>query len=283
MVIYVDVLIILNIYVNYFLLRGTSRLTGIPLKAPRCIAAAAVGSLFSLVVLLPPMNALLTLLIKLPAAAVTVAAAYGFSELRRYFRLMLAFFAVNFIFAGLTLAVYTFLQPSFMAYNNSVFYIDFSLLTLVAATTASYTVICIASRLRTKQLPSDGSYTLELRHNNSAVAVAALADTGNSLTDVFSGKPVIICPVRTLEKLLPREIIGKLPSYPESGEHISGFRLIPYTTISSAGLLPVFTPDSAVIRCVSDSGSKRCPVDVLIGINTCRDVAGAIFNPRIIT
>lgn len=170
-----------------------------------------------------------------------------------------------------------------MAYNNAFFYIDFSLLTLIAATAASYAAVCLISRLRCKHIPSDSSYTLELRHNNAAASLHALADTGNSLTDAFSGKPVIICPLSSVEKLISEDVRGKLPTYPESGEHISGLRLIPYTTISSSGLLPVFTPDSAVLRCVSSDGCTRCAVDVLIGINTYRDLSCAIFNPGIIT
>ena len=50
--IYVDVLLILNLYVNYFLLRATGRLMHLPCRRKRCIAAAVAGSLCSLTILL---------------------------------------------------------------------------------------------------------------------------------------------------------------------------------------------------------------------------------------
>ena len=45
--IYLDVLIVLNIYVNYFLLRATAKFTHTPLKTIRCIISSVIGSLFS--------------------------------------------------------------------------------------------------------------------------------------------------------------------------------------------------------------------------------------------
>lgn len=54
--IYLDVLIVLNIYVNYFLLRATAKFTHTPLKTIRCIISSAIGSLFSLTILLPAGN-----------------------------------------------------------------------------------------------------------------------------------------------------------------------------------------------------------------------------------
>lgn len=54
MYIYVDVLLILNLYVNYFLLLATGRLMHLPCGRKRCIAAAAVGSLCALTIFLPP-------------------------------------------------------------------------------------------------------------------------------------------------------------------------------------------------------------------------------------
>ena len=40
--IYLDVLIVLNIYVNYFLLRATAKFTHTPLKTIRCIISLSL-------------------------------------------------------------------------------------------------------------------------------------------------------------------------------------------------------------------------------------------------
>ncbi|MDE5917296.1 MAG: sigma-E processing peptidase SpoIIGA, partial [Oscillospiraceae bacterium] len=57
--IYLDVLIVLNIYVNYFLIKGTGKLTHTPVKTLRCAISSFVGSFFSLTIFLPETGALL--------------------------------------------------------------------------------------------------------------------------------------------------------------------------------------------------------------------------------
>ena len=46
--IYLDVLLCLNLYINYFVLRATAKLLHAKLRTGRCLLAAGVGSLFSL-------------------------------------------------------------------------------------------------------------------------------------------------------------------------------------------------------------------------------------------
>ena len=79
MTIYIDVLIILNVYVNFFLLRITAKLTGAPLKPVRCAAASFYGSLFSLLILAPQLPLAVNTAIKLAAAVTVVIAAFGLS------------------------------------------------------------------------------------------------------------------------------------------------------------------------------------------------------------
>ena len=86
--IYLDVLIVLNIYVNFFLLRATARFTHTPLKTSRCVLSSVLGSLFSLTIFLPVSNFFITLLIKLAAAAVITAMAFGVKNKKHTLKLM---------------------------------------------------------------------------------------------------------------------------------------------------------------------------------------------------
>ena len=140
--IYVDVLIVLNIYVNYFLLRITSGITRSPLKNRRCIAASAYGSIFSLSILAPELNSIIVTSIKLAAAVTIVMLAFGIHGKKRLFINTSAFFVSNIVLAGMIYAVYSWLSPEFVHIGNSFFYIDFSLIILVASTAALYIIVC---------------------------------------------------------------------------------------------------------------------------------------------
>jgi len=260
MTIYIDVLIILNVYVNFFLLRITAKLTGSPLKPFRCIAASLYGSLFSLLILAPELPAVINLTIKLAAAVTVVIAAFGIHGKVRLLKNSAAFFAANFITAGGVYAAYSWLKPSFMHFSNSYFYIDFSLLLLIVTTAVLYFIVSLFRRVCDKT-PMDG-FSVIIRLKDKILRIDGLADTGNALTDFFSGKPVIIC---------SREDIGDLP-------HDVRIRLIPLSTVTGGGLMRLFSPDEVLI--VNKISGERKPVNAVIGLGEAQ--GKAIFNPKIL-
>lgn len=56
MKIYADILIITNIYMNFFMLKAVAMLTHTPLKNGRCIFSSVLGGLTALTILIPEMN-----------------------------------------------------------------------------------------------------------------------------------------------------------------------------------------------------------------------------------
>lgn len=273
--IYVDVLLLVNLYVNYFLLRATGKMMHRSLKTARCILAAAVGSLYALTIFLPSLHWSLCLLGKGLAAVSIVWLCMG---RRMRAKDVGCFFLLSFVFSGGMLAVSLLLHPSGMAVNNASLYLDVSLVSLVLCTIGAYGLICAVRRVLDRSSLSDGRYAVTIRQKTHVVKLDALADTGNALVDSFSGKSVIVC---------SREQLGALVSAPsnlssdadeEALSHLHGFRLIPYTTISQSGVLPVFTPDEVVIEEVSSRQRKQ--VDVLIGVQP--GAHSAIFNPKLL-
>ena len=275
--IYLDVLIVLNIYVNYFLLRATAKFTHTPLKTIRCIISSVIGSLFSLTILLPAGNFLIPLAIKLGAAVVIVGMAFGIKDKKHNMKIILYFYIVNFILGGVVILLYITFKPSFMAFNNSYFYVDFSLLSLVIFTAVAYFAVTAVRRLMDRGCDTSHHYKVIIRHKSGVFSMEALADTGNSLIDHFSGKPVIICPQKEFS------YIGDNDEQicPERAEYLYqkyGLRFIPYSTIGNNGLIPVFSPDEIIIADKETGKNKK--TEALIGINP-KDTP-AIFNPKLL-
>lgn len=286
MTVYLDVLIVLNIYVNYFLIKATSKLTHSEIKKGQYIAASVIGSLFSLIILLPPMNFVLICFIKFGAAAIIVLISYWKVTLKRYIKLLIFFYGVNFIFAGTGLYIYEFLNPSFIEFNNSYFYIDFSLITLVIATIIAYLAISLVRYICDKRGTIDVKYRIMVFYNGRTASFEGFADTGNSLRDMFTGKQVIICNAENLN--LPDEIKEILKEEDEikkrelmiKQKEIKGLRLIPYRTVSGLSEIAVFEPDKVIIKNAENKDFKE--VNALIGINNESKISmESIFNPSI--
>ena len=60
--IYIDVLISINLFINYFLLLSVAKILTLKPERKRIILSSFIGSLYSLVILLPSINIVLSLL-----------------------------------------------------------------------------------------------------------------------------------------------------------------------------------------------------------------------------
>ncbi|MBD5159148.1 MAG: sigma-E processing peptidase SpoIIGA [Ruminococcus sp.] len=264
--IYIDVLIILNIYVNYFLLRITARITHSPLSFRRCMITAVYGSIYSLLILAPSLNGFINTLIKLIAVVTIVIIAFGYQGWKRLIINTVAFFSANFILAGTVYAVYSWSEPDFMQFNNTYFYIDFSLLLLVLTTAVMYFLVYIAESFLYRTPESADCYDVIIKYMDTVVTLDGLADTGNSLTDFFSGSPVIVCDRKKFSGIKNK---GSVPK---------GFRILPCSTISDSGFIEVFRPDEVLIK--NTLSGERKKVDAVIGLG--ENSGNAVFNPKIL-
>lgn len=276
--IYVDVLIITSIYANFFLLKASARLTHSPLRNGKCIAAAMVGSVFSLVILLPQLGSFLLLLIRLLSASLMIITAFGNKSIGEMLKTGLVFFFVCFIFAGIEYGISVLSGGQNMLWHNSVLYVNISLLTLVISTIISYAAISVFRYYIDGKNSLDAKYAVTVTRDGKSVSFAAVGDTCNNLTDVFTGKPVIVCGRNELYGLFGKTELDDVLS-DSAVCHVDGWRLIPFSTISSEGMLPIFTPECVILK--NEETGKRKAVSAYIGV-VDRNMEHAVFNPKIL-
>ncbi len=267
--IYIDVLLVQSLYVNYLLLRATSRLTHSPLSRVRCALAATIGSGFSFLIFLPPLPVWMQVLCKLVTAAAIVTMAFGRRNLYRWLRQAASFFCCSFLLAGLLLALTSQTSQGFATWGNSFWYVDFSLLQLILFTALAYLGLHLYERMHGRNRRTDGEYQVVVRMGEKTVILEGLADTGNRLRDAFSGLPVIVCAKAELAALW-----GESPL-----ESLTGYRLLPCSTVTAEGLMPLFRPDEICIQRRSDRGTQTYPVMAMIGIGGTQHCA--IFHPSL--
>lgn len=238
-VIYADILVAVNMIVNYFLLRASAAITGSDHKTVRFFLSAAAGGLFSMIIFVEGIPPFLNAVIKLAFLSFMVAVAFGFGSVRAFVKNCSAFFISNFVFAGIMLAVCTFVAPDRAVYKNGIVYFDISILTLTASSLVCYAVLSLLTRFSRSRAPTQSIYELTVRYNMKEATGKALYDTGNSLRDSFSGRPVIIAEKRFVQQLIEKDSDITLEK---------NFRLIPYSTIKNGGALPAFMADGITLK-----------------------------------
>ncbi len=282
-VIYIDILLFLNFYITYFLIVGTCCLLHSRITLLRRILGASFGAASSLIILLPQMSILLGAIVKLLFSTAIMFISLGFGNLRLFIGRTLLFFLVNCIYAGIMMGLWLFSAPVGMVYNNGAAYFDIPVWMALLSTAAAYFILRIIRYFADSKTSADKKYTLEIVTEKGKAALTALPDSGNKLTDFFSGLPVIFCDINKCASVCPDAVIMQLSSEaPESREKsIKGIRLIPCTTVSGGVTAICFKPQKIFIC----DGSVRKEVSALIGF-TKNGINGkdfeAIFNPRIL-
>ena len=230
-VIYADILISVNFIVDYLLLRAVSTFFSVSHSTVRFLISSFLGGLFSLIVFIENIHILLSVLLNIIFLTVIVTAAFRIHSVKEFIRYFSAFFICNFFFAGIMLALKIIFSTDKIIFRNGVVYFDMNFITLIASVVICYLIFSFASHSVSNRAVNKIIYDIELFYSDKSVKAKALLDTGNSLRELFSGKPVIIAEKKTAEKIIPEE---------SDICDLKNFRLIPFSTISSGGALPAF-------------------------------------------
>lgn len=274
MTVYIDVLVILNLYINYFLIRSTALITRRYLSAKRCLVAASVGAAGALVILLPELPFIVIALEKTALGALVTLAAFGRQKPVDYAVSALFFLLVSFVYGGLMTALWTFCAPYGMVFGNGVAYFGIPLWAMIAFTAAAYLAVRLTRYFADRRLKCARICTVKIAANGTEIPLRGLCDTGNGLTDIFSGKPVIVCKYDKIAVIAPKSALGFLDGQLDDS---GALRVIPCRTVTSETLMPIFSADSVTV-----DGKAA---DALVGVtrNPLGDGIDCIFDPKIIS
>lgn len=265
---YADELIFINLIVNYFLILATAFVSGTEFRRKRVLFGSAVGGLSSLIIFIPPVHIALSVLIKLILSSLITMCSFENKSFRQFLKRYTAFFLVNFIFAGIMLAVWLTFRPEGMVYNNGVLYFDINATLLVLLSVVCYAVVTLISKLLRRRTIETHFGKAEITLDNKKIKADALLDTGNGLQDAFTGKPVIIAQYCFVSQMLPPELNafferGSLSECEVPDGWSGRIRLIPFNTVGCKGLLPSFRCD--VIKAVCGKNTA-VGSDVFVGV-----------------
>ena len=237
-VVYIDSLFLLNFVVNYLLLLSAARLAGEIIRRLRLALGAALGALYAAAVFFPGMAFLLHPACKLGAAVLMLLCAFGGS--RRLLRLTLVFFGVSAAFGGGIFAI-ELLGGRGLSLKNGIFYSAMDLRLILLSAAACYVVLTLVFRRTAKHGgPSRELVPTVLTIEGRRVALTALVDTGNTLTDPVTNRPVMVAEGEKLVRLFPE---GEAPNQNElrdpvaamerlsSGGGRGRYRLLPYQAV----------------------------------------------------
>lgn len=261
MTVYADVLVIVNVYIDFFLLWCVRRFLQLSVPNKRLICGALAGGALSLSALLPVKAAGCSLLLAIATAVLMALATFAPMRPRLFLRATVCLLGCTLGLAGFFVLLLQWVTPRSLAVLGFVVYFDLSPAVLFGMTCGAYVIFWLCEKLLPHGTRAVRCCRFCIEHGGRQVTVTAKADTGCALREPFSGLPVILC---------EQQILSPLSPAPES------LRVIPYQSVGGSGLLTAFLPDHLTEL------TRQVPLRCYVAETSRRLSAGqynAIFNP----
>ncbi|MFI3324571.1 MAG: sigma-E processing peptidase SpoIIGA [Clostridia bacterium] len=223
---YADVLWIVNLYVDYFILLAVKDLLNLNINLKRLILASVVGACFSLISLLN-INTYFNLFISVIVAFIICLIAFYKKKLKFLIKPFACFFIISYIFSGIIFLISQYTTFAFLV--GGTVYFQISPIVLFVFTVISFSIFKLLNIIKGNFDNKVNFCKIIIEKNGNKVELLAKIDTGNTLKEPFSNKPVIIAEKESLINLN----MNKNENY----------RLIPFNTLGGNGLLPAITAD----------------------------------------
>ena len=291
MTIYIDVVFIENLIMNYIILFATSIIIKIKVKHIRLILASILGAIYSIIAYMSILEMYSSVILKIILSVIIVYIAYNPQNVKNMWKYLVIFYMTSFVFGGAAFALIYIVKPQDILMKNGLFLGTYPLKTIILGTIVAFVVIVTSFKLvKSKISKKDMFCTIKININKVEIETKAMIDTGNLLKEPISNTPVIVVEHTLLYDCMPKEILnntesilgGDFKNIPEDikREYIPKLKIIPFASPGKQnGMLVGIKPEkieiineqteenkNAIIGIYNKSLTKKGEYNALIGI-----------------
>ncbi len=278
MEIYLDVLILENLVINYLILYVTAKFSKYSTSTLRLFSGAIIGALYvGIIIVEPDIKVFYTTLAKILLSFFIIAVTFSPRKVMTFIKTLVIFYISTFIFAGAALAFLFFNQQGGFVKNGIVYVFGQSKWSLMffSLVTVGIIIKIFMEVIQSKFTRENLLIPVKIAFDNRKIGFPALVDTGNTLKDPLTNIPVMVVEFKALEELLPIEIkdifrnskeddLSCVTTTISTSKWFSRFRLIPFSSLGKEnGMLIGFKPDFIEI---GEEEEKRDVKNVIVGI-----------------
>lgn len=284
-VIYVDMLFLLNFFMDSVLLYLSSLVLRRPLKPVRLAAVSAAAALYSVFMFFPRLSFMFSAFAKLLFLTCCCFAAFPTRRPEALLKNSAVIIAVFGAGGGVMLALI--FMSSFgtvlgAAVSNGEIYLELGTSELLSGTAVTYAVVYISAYISRRNADLQrNSFETEISIRGKKITVRALSDTGCTLCEPLSGMPVMIIESDEAHKLLPSAFFAAAENgfaIDEKG-FLEIYRRIPYRALGSPErTMHGFLPDNIKIGGEEVRGAAVAISDYPLSDGTFN----AVFNPELL-
>lgn len=274
MTVYIDIILLENLCMNYIILFATAYIMKIKISHIRIIASSSIGAVYSIMLYMQILPIYSSIFMKIILSVVMVYISYAPKSVKIAIKQLIIFYLISFAFGGCAFALLYFVKPQDIFIKNGVYIGTYPLKIALLGGIVGFVITYIAFKIiKNKATKEEMIYKLKIKINDKTVEVNALLDTGNKLKDPITLVPVIVIEKQKLYNFLPEEILENIDKIiggdsnkliEENIKYMSKFRVIPYNSIGKQnGLMLGFKADE--VKIIIDE-EERTIKNTIIGI-----------------
>lgn len=258
MTIYLDVVFIENMFMNYIILFATAIINKANIKLIKIAISSVLGSLYAVFAQLAILENFVGLILKVMLSVAMVYTAFSPENFKKCLKQLLIFYLTSFTFGGVAFALLYFVKPGELLMKNGVFVGTYPIKIAALGGTVGFVIITIAFNIIKGKVNKRGIFCeIEIDIKQRKENLIAMLDTGNLLKEPITGAPVAIIEKNKLENLLPISIlnnidniiIGNMEQIEHINEYINRFRIIPFTSLGKQnGMLLGIKADFVTVK-----------------------------------
>ena len=284
MTIYIDIVIIENLIMNYIILCATGIVSKNKIRYLRLIMASLLGAIYSVVAYMKILEIYSNIVLKILLSVIIVYIAYNPQTVKKLWKTLVMFYLVSFVFGGVAFSLIYIIKPQDIIMKNGLFLGTYPLKTIILGAIVAFAIIIIAVKIiRKKFTTKDMICDIEIMLNNKKINTKALIDTGNMLKEPITNTPVVVVEKILLYECIPKEILnninqiigGDLEKIPQQiqSQYISKLKLIPFSSLGKQNgmLLGIkadeeITKENIIVGIYQQSLTKNGEYQALMGM-----------------
>ena len=118
MTIYIDLILLENIVMNYIILVATSIISKSRISLIRSLISATIGSIYSILNYLIALDAYTNLFLKILISVIMIKIVFDSKKVKTFFKQLIMFYLTSFTFGGVAFALLYFVNPKEILMKN---------------------------------------------------------------------------------------------------------------------------------------------------------------------
>lgn len=264
MTVYLDIVLIENILMNYIILYATGFIQKMQMKQLRLIIAGVFGGIYAIIYYLNIIPIYSSLFMKILLSIIMVYIAFNPHNLKKMLKILLLFYLTSFVMGGCALALLYIINPKNINFQNGVLVGTYPIKMTLISGIIGFIIVQISFNINKRQVKKkDMVCNLVISINKRIINAKAYIDSGNMLKEPITNMPVIIIEKEKVKNIINIDIAKIIGGDVENKENFK-FRIIPFNSIGKQnGMLIGIKPDFVKIEY---DGEEKAVQDVVVGI-----------------